>query len=323
MRQSNIELCRIVAMMLVLTVHSSFATFGSPNEWDKPYFGLIFAEAMSVVGVNVFVLISGYFSIKLKKQSVIKLLYCCLFYAVVSFIFSYVNHAFSPKQLLFVSEANWFIAAYIGLMLLSPILNSYAEHSSKQRLGITIVMLLVFQTWYEYVPKLIPNFHGGYSILSFCILYLLARYLRLYPLGGVNSKKSLIVYAAITFTLAAVVYAISAIGFKVRVLSGEILKYNAPLVILSSVSLFLAFTKLEIDYSSVINHLAKSCIAVLLIHTSAAFFPYFGHVFKYIFWQTSGIVTVVLWIIAVICIYFICALIDQIRIFIENKISIK
>ncbi|SEM53511.1 Acyltransferase family protein [Prevotella sp. ne3005] len=143
MRQSNIELCRIIAIMMVLTVHSSFATFGGPAEWEKPYYGLIVAQSLSVVGVNLFVLISGYFSIKLKTQSVLRLCFCYLFYAIMSSVFAYFNNSFSFRQLLFVSEANWFIAAYIGLMFLSPILNTFVDNSSKKTLETTIVVLLL------------------------------------------------------------------------------------------------------------------------------------------------------------------------------------
>lgn len=323
MRQSNIELCRIISMMLVLTVHSAFATFGGPAEWDKPYYGLIAAQSLSVVGVNVFVLISGWFSIQIKKRSVLKLLNCCLFYAVVSSVFSLINHSFSIKQLLFISEANWFIAAYIGLMVLSPILNTYVENTNKKSLGISIFILLAFQTWYEFVPKLISNFQGGYSILSFCILYLIARYLRLYPLGGAFLKRSWLIYILLSILLMSLVSVVYLFGFKVDFLCGSLLKYNQPIVILSSICLFLFFTNIHLGSSLVINHLAKSCIAVLLLHTSVAINPYYCGLFKNILYNSNGVLTIVYWILAIAGVFILCALIDQVRLFIENRIIFK
>jgi hypothetical protein len=53
------------------------------------------------------------------------------------------------------------------------------------------------------------------------------------------------------------------------------LNYNSPLVILSSISLFLVFRKIEIQ-SRKINWLAKSVLAIFIIHTSV---PY-GNIFK-------------------------------------------
>lgn len=318
MRQSNIELCRIVAMMLVLTVHSSFATFGGPADWNEIHYGLIVAQSFGVVGVNVFVLISGYFSIKLKKQSVLRLLWCCMFYGIIISLFSYFNHSFSIKYLFFLSGANWFIAAYLGLMCLSPILNVFVENCGKTTLGMTIIMLLLFQTWYEFIPKLIPDFHAGYSILSFCILYLMARYLRLYPVRETFRKKGLIFYLIITLVLVLLSITICLVNIKVDYLCGSIFKYNQPLVILSSICLFLFFTSLHIPSSKSINHIAKSCLAVLLIHTSISFFPFFANTFKFIYYHISGIILALVWILTIISVFILCALIDQMRLFIEK-----
>jgi len=319
MRESNIELCRIVTMLLVLIVHSDFATLGNPTNWETPHLGLLFSQSLSVVGVNVFVLISGYFSIRPKKQSVFRLLYCCFFYAVLFAFFSYYNNSFSLYQLLFVSEANWFVSAYLGLMLLSPVLNVYVENISKKTFAWTILVLLVFQTWYEVVPKFIPDFHGGYSILSFCILYLIARYLFLYPPIITSMGKCLFAYFIITIFLTFSIYITLIIDYKPETIIREMLKYNNPIVILSSVCLFLTFAKMNIGKSRIINHLAKSCIAVLLIHTSQVFFPYYNKLFKIIFYNTSGVLTLSCWMFAIILTYLLCSIVDQIRLLTESK----
>jgi surface polysaccharide O-acyltransferase-like enzyme len=63
-RDSNIELLRIVAMILVMVVHASFLAIGVPQTIDAislpiPTYYSFFVEAVSVVCVNVFILISG------------------------------------------------------------------------------------------------------------------------------------------------------------------------------------------------------------------------------------------------------------------------
>lgn len=151
----------------------------------------------------------------------------------------------------------------------------------------------------------------------------MARYLKLYSVGGAFLKRCWIGYIGITCILLVSVIAIYLIGIKVEYFCGSLLKYNQPLVILSSVCLFLTFTSIKMSYTPIINLLAKSCIAVLLIHTSVAFNPCFSESFKYIFANTSGIITVLCWILAVVSIFFICAIFDQIRIYIENKILPK
>lgn len=68
-RDSNIELLRILAMFMVLLVHADFFSLGIPsvediqnNQLDS--FWRIFFEAVNIPCVNIFVLISGYFGIK-------------------------------------------------------------------------------------------------------------------------------------------------------------------------------------------------------------------------------------------------------------------
>ena len=204
-------------------------------------------------------------------------------------------------------------------MLLSPILNVYVENSSKNTLGWTIVVLLALQTWYEFVPKFIPDFHGGYSILSFCVLYLIARYLYLYPIKRIGLGKSFFVYCAITAFLTLSIYISIIVDFRAKTIINEMLKYNNPIVILSSVCLFLTVCKMNIGKSRIIHHLAKSCIAVLLIHTSFIVFPYYSELFKIIYNNTFGVLTFSCWILAVVLIYFLCSIIDQIRVFTESR----
>ena len=71
-RQSNIELLRIVAMFLILIYHSVFLKNGIPtpeetNSQPVETFFDLFLYASAAVGVNVFVLISGWFGIHCKR----------------------------------------------------------------------------------------------------------------------------------------------------------------------------------------------------------------------------------------------------------------
>lgn len=63
-RQSNIELLRMLSMFMVLVLHSTFITFGQPDAsmvQNEPYDWIIrfMLAGSSVVAVNVFVFISG------------------------------------------------------------------------------------------------------------------------------------------------------------------------------------------------------------------------------------------------------------------------
>ena len=75
-RFSNIELLRIVAMLLVVFVHANYFSLGWINIDDinnDPInsFVRIILEQICIVCVNVFVLISGWFGIKPSLKGVL------------------------------------------------------------------------------------------------------------------------------------------------------------------------------------------------------------------------------------------------------------
>ena len=87
-RRSNMELLRIIAMMLVVIVHMCGAALGLPapkgdiasitsSDWWK-----LSVESISIIGVNIFVLISGYFGINTRWQTFWRFSLQCLFYSV-------------------------------------------------------------------------------------------------------------------------------------------------------------------------------------------------------------------------------------------------
>ena len=72
-RQSNIEILRIVAMILIVLHH--LCIYGI-----KGGMTIEVIDSITIIGVNIFLLISGYFSIKLKWHSLVNLILLCLFY---------------------------------------------------------------------------------------------------------------------------------------------------------------------------------------------------------------------------------------------------
>lgn len=87
-RHSGIELLRIVSMFLVLLLHSLYYSLGRPTAEDYVNSGVEMVyrtefEAISLVCVNVFVMISGWFGIKIKIKRLAEFIYQWLFLAVL------------------------------------------------------------------------------------------------------------------------------------------------------------------------------------------------------------------------------------------------
>ena len=188
-RQSNMELLRLVAMMMILVMHMDYGAFGLPTAEsveNAPIttFGRIFVEHLCLVAVNVYVLISGWFGIRPKMKSFVRLMLQVAMYSIIitgaflllgktTFKIGYVT------DMLIIGKQYWFVVSYLLLYLVSPILNTFVEHSSKREFQWMLLVFFGFQFVYSWIFGL-EEFAGGYSALSFMGLYLLARYVKIY-----------------------------------------------------------------------------------------------------------------------------------------------
>ena len=137
-RQSNMELCRLASIVLVLLLHTTVQSLG--ENLSK---GPLLLESFTIIGVNVFVLITGYFSATPKKSSLLNLAFICLFWIIIKTGISFgFGETVSIRNLFFITASNWFIPSYICLLFLAPILNTFSTSVSKRTLwgGIFIVI---------------------------------------------------------------------------------------------------------------------------------------------------------------------------------------
>ena len=96
------------------------------------HLGFSFVEMISIVAVNVFVLISGWFGIRPTMRGLGKFLYqcafCCLVVDAVLWLVGTENLSFSMLFEAFtLQQTGWFVPSYLLLFLLSPVLNAYVE----------------------------------------------------------------------------------------------------------------------------------------------------------------------------------------------------
>lgn len=86
LRQSNIELLRIISMLLVLMVHADFTSIGTPSRdlmlvSPGQFTFRVLVEFLSVLCVDIFVVISGWFSIRLSVRGLCNYLWQCLYFS--------------------------------------------------------------------------------------------------------------------------------------------------------------------------------------------------------------------------------------------------
>ena len=327
-RQSNIELLRMLAMFLVLLVHADFFSLGSPSANEivhKPLdaFLRIFFESISIVCVNVFVLISGWFGIKPSFKGLCNFLYQCLFFLTGLYLITILIgvNEISKGGLagcIFATKLNWFIKAYLLLYFLSPVLNAFVKTASQRTFKLVLVSFFTFTCTYGWLGAA-GFMEDGYTPLFFIGLYLLARYTRLYEPKWSQHKPSR--YFAIYFMCAMFV---TAIVFSYPHLLGKyvpvnLYSYICPTTIIGAMSLLLCFTKIKLQ-NRFVNWCGISCFAVFLLHVSPSTLWHFKRLFIYLHSHCS---VAVFWPVtfAVLSIIFIAAiLIDKIRINTFNRL---
>lgn len=272
-RQSNIELLRIVSMMMIILHHSFFHSGIIEQMGQNP--GLVNSYLISFlaiggkIGVNIFFIITGYFSVlgQVKIEKVIKLIFEVAFYAVVSsIIYSFIRPEFSWLDMAktiyhtFSELKGSFIGTWIMVYILSSYVNIVCTNLSKKRylwlfviLGSYFSLLSIFGSTYMY-----SYFSWGVA------MYLVGAYIRLYPV----TVRGLWLWLSIAIGalwLSSVYYITTVHADYCKWLTTYNYANMLPFV-LTSVPMFIIFTRLNIKYNAVINTLGAGALAVYIFH---------------------------------------------------------
>ncbi len=288
-RLANIELLRILAMLMVVMLHylgkGELLPTITTDMGTTAYVAWIL-ESLSIVAVNVYVLISGYFLVEseFKPGKIARLVLQVLFYTVVITALSLAFGIIGKEELgiynlivqlfPFQMEQYWFMTSYLVLYILSPVLAMGVKAMSKKQLQIVVIVFVTFMCVEKSIlPVQIVFDERGYDALWFICLFLVAAYIRLYGIRFLEKK----VWAAIFYLggvamILAENLAISVVYEKTGELGhliGTSYHYNHIFVFLSSVGLFMFFKQLKIKdgwFASLVCKIAPYTLGVYLLH---------------------------------------------------------
>jgi len=298
MRKSNFELLRILSIILIIifhcSYHSGFAFMGklSPNMFTIKVFWM-FGE----LGVNLFMLIGGYFMIKsaFKWKKVILLLCELYFYHFVTIAFAVHKKIFffgKGKELLpvlfpFMNDQYWFFTAYMIVYLVSPYVNkmllSLDKKESKSLLFVLLTVFSIIPTIYGAMFNNTEGFLYYNRMIWLLVVYIIAAHIRLHSSAAViNIKRSLIGFIATFAFIVASIFAIdrwsdlfSIIGIKEEAFFWQ---PNTLPMILLSVFVFGIFMNMKVPSSKVINTVASTTLGIYLLHDG---------ILRYWLWHTA------------------------------------
>lgn len=323
-RQSSFELLRIVSMAMVLVVHLDGASLGLPEPGGdivamsvRDWWRLV-VESLTIIGVNCFTLISGYFGIRTSWRGLLKFAATCLFYSlgiylglVVTGLLPWQWNDFADAMMIFSHTDLWYVPAYLGLYLISPVLNAGVENLDKSRFKWCLIAFVAFNLYCGWWWG--AQFNAtGYTIVQLIMMYLIGRYIGRYGMFFTTWNKH---YYLLAFLLCSGAITLQAVFCS----AAWTFAYNSPLVVLSSVAFFQWIGSMRFD-NRIVNTLAASSFAVYLFHKNPLIW---GNIIKpasIYMWQEFSLLTFTVFVLlAVVVIYLFTLLIDRVRIFLLSK----
>lgn len=324
-RSSNLELLRIISMFLIVmhhyAVHGGFQLLEKDLSLNKIIIQILSGGGQ--LGVNLFILISGYFLIdsEFKINKLLKLIFTTFFYSVtILLVFLYLNHDLNIgiKDIIIsclpiTYSSYWFVTCYIVLYLFIDYINPVIKMLDKKKYFQLILLLLLW--------SIIPSFtlgKPGYSpFVWFILIYLIAGYIKLHPCKFMFNFK-------INFIFGVLFYLIVLLSFMIFDYIGipdiffgkgvtHFAQTNSIFIFLSSLFLFLAFKNIEMKNYKLLNIISSTTFGIYLIHDNFLMreFIWTKYFKVYEHFEDADLLFYSLKII--ILVFIVCSLLDFIR----------
>ena len=304
-RNSNIELMRIIAMLFIISHHLLVhgMKIWEDSTWNN--FVLLSIDSCFFIGVNVFVLISGYCGIKFNLK---KLFYLYILTSIIGglgyFVHLYVDDVSLGKSVIYntifsISHApgTWYIKVYIYLFLLSPIVNIALQNFNKKQIHLVLFLLTIICVYFGWFWQDDIN-KDGYNLVNFIWLYCIGYYLsNHFDFNNFLSK----VYLLPIWVIISIINVIIVIMFDSHVAW----TYNNPFVVFASISFFLFFISLNFK-SRLINIIAQSTLGIYLLHENSYLSTF---LYKESFVEKYSN-DVILFVASVFGIFIVCGIVD-------------
>ena len=318
--------------MLLIVAHHYVVNSGISEEMYKDPVSLkslylYFFGMWGKTGINCFVFITGYFMCqsRITMRKFMKLLLWIYFYRVVIYlVFSvtgYQSYSFTTFLMLFLpfrNIADGFTGCYLVFFLFIPFLNILIKNlSKKEHLCLVALCLFIYTLWDNLTPF---NVEMNY-VIWFCIIYLLASFIRFYHIGEHISNKRWGVFTLVSviLSIASVILNVMMGHHKFSVVFRFVADCNAIMAVVVSICSFMYFKGLSMNYHPLINQIGAATFGVFLIHANS-------DTMRQWLWKdllnNAGHYAGNIYIHSVLCvitIFSICALIDMIRLNLIEK----
>lgn len=198
-------------------------------------------------------------------------------------------------------------------MLISPILNAYIEKYEKRTVLYLAVVFVALEMWFDCILNNNRfGFTQGYSVLHFCVIYVLGRLIALYKdrlLGYIKYWKWILLFCGCCIFISLMHVLDLPFTFN----------YSNPVVILSAICSFMPFLYFEFT-NKAINWIASGSFAVYIVQIVDPIFLLLCDLDKsllsnnpYILYLAKGLIFCVLF-------FLLCVIYDKLREFLSRGI---
>ncbi|HGJ5857459.1 acyltransferase [Arsenophonus nasoniae] len=287
----SINLMKVIGCFAVILIHSCIFDF---KEINNQWWALNFYNSISRFAVPVFIMISGALLINNKYslkeflvKRIIRIIPALVFWSLIYIIWidydslsvlSFIRRIISGP----VYYHLWYLYAMIGVLLFSPFLSIIFNHSDKT---LKSYFLLIWFFIYSLFPilknffNLKTNFIDLYELYSFFGLigwYFLGAFLRDFIINNDNIGNKygyLIIFLISSFLImiSTFFYSVSlnVISEDSGITSPIFFERNSPLIIVSSVSIFIFLSKISINRNSyiyIIKNISSFSLGIYCLH---------------------------------------------------------
>lgn len=343
-RQSNLELLRVVSMLLIIAHHyvvnSGILEHLSLSNHPANFLFLILWSMWGKTGINIFILISSYFmcqsNLTLRRYCKVAFEWIFYHYAIYIIMLLAGYETISIQRvctLLFAPFINAnatgsFASSFLVFYLFIPFMNSFiANIGCKEHRRFIFLLLFTFTG--------LSTFFINRSIFGevfwFCAVYFIGSYLRLYPpTWSTNLHQSvkllilswLLCYASVL----SIAFILKCIGMDTpsfSMLTYFVFDANKLGAVLVSIFMFCTFKNLHISYSKAINLFAQTTFGILMIHDNGTLRPLLWKNLLHVdmSYSLTPPILAVRSVLIVFVVFLACSLIDMVRLFfIESPI---
>lgn len=337
-RNYGLDLLRCVAMIMIVILHyldkgGILKPFTSGDAFAPADYAAWFMEALAIVAVNLYMLMSGYLLYKssFKVSRLVSLVIKVWLYSVIVGGLGIVlggpvepvDTYFILRLLLPISmDTYWFMTAYVFFYLLAPVLGIAARVMNRLQLKVLLGGLILFHVVIKSItPATLSADAGGMDAMWYIILYFVAVYIRRFTSWGdeEGGKKpaawiSFLLYPVCAFLVMGESLVIRAVYLKtgsLSFISNISYAYNHVLVLVTSIVLFTGFVSVRIPGRAgrTFALIGKYSLGVYLLHENLSV----RYAWEKLLWseKVSGVASVILLtLLAAIIVFIIGVIVD-------------